>query len=239
MITGHSYLTKLFDKKYILTLNYGQKITYKGKTWYHDGLDFGTPVGTKIKAIMRGTALKYDVPSGGLGVQFDNGLYGWIYHTSRYLVDIGDIFESGQDIALSGKTGLSTGPHTHFQMQRKLDYYDINLNPKIHVNPTNYIIYQNTDMLTKEDLMRYVPHLYFYCLGRHFKPEDDEGKYWIEDYVGKSFKEFFDAILSQPEFIANEYWKEKRDIKYANYKQRIKDLETKLPDLNKLYKVIE
>lgn len=86
----------------------------------HEGVDFGVPVGTPVKAA-RAATVKYAGPASGYGllVTLDHGggtetRYG---HLSRLQVHLGDKVSMGQTIALSGNTGESTGPHLHFEIR--------------------------------------------------------------------------------------------------------------------------
>ncbi len=89
---------------------------------FHTGVDIAVPVGTSIKTIDSGTVTFAGNRGGyGLMVEIDHGndmisRYG---HLSEILVEAGDNITSNQDIALSGQTGHSTGPHLHFEVRHK------------------------------------------------------------------------------------------------------------------------
>lgn len=84
---------------------------------FHNGIDIAVSTGTKIKAAAAGEVVYSGWMNGfGYTVIVDHGrgvetLYG---HNSRLLVRKGAYVHKGQDVALSGNTGLSTGPHLHF-----------------------------------------------------------------------------------------------------------------------------
>lgn len=101
-------------------------------TKFHSGLDIGAPEGSQILAANDGTVI-YASVRGGYGncVMIDHGggivtLYG---HCSRLLVSQGQHVTKGQNIALVGSTGQSTGPHCHFEVR---------LNGST-TNPSNYL----------------------------------------------------------------------------------------------------
>lgn len=87
----------------------------------HAGQDFATPVGTPIFAAMDGTVLKagWNAITGRTGIGAFLGHEGnrntYYGHLSRLLVRVGEFVRQGQQIALSGNTGKSTGPHLHFE----------------------------------------------------------------------------------------------------------------------------
>ncbi|MFH1288406.1 MAG: M23 family metallopeptidase [bacterium] len=106
---------------------------FNGKKEFHSGLDISLRRGTSVLAAAKGKII-FSGWSPGLGntVKISHGndfvtVYG---HNSKLLVKSGQVVERGQDIALSGNTGLSTGPHLHYEV-RKNGYFE---------NPIHYIL---------------------------------------------------------------------------------------------------
>jgi len=101
-----------------------------GTRWgrMHTGVDFAAPTGTKIYASDGGTVV-FSGWKGQLGylVVIDHGsLFETYYgHCSKLLVNAGDKVYQGQNIALVGSTGYSTGSHLHFEVR----YLDRPQNP--------------------------------------------------------------------------------------------------------------
>jgi murein DD-endopeptidase MepM/ murein hydrolase activator NlpD len=87
----------------------------------HSGVDLAARLGTQIRAAAAGRARVLWNPSGyGLYVLIDHGgglqtLYG---HLSAASVDDGQEVMAGQEIGRMGSSGLSTGPHLHFEVRR-------------------------------------------------------------------------------------------------------------------------
>ena len=87
----------------------------------HTGIDFGVHSGTPIHAAGGGTVLMASYSRGyGNCVIIDHGggratLYG---HCSSLCVSAGQSVSQGQLIAYSGSTGMSTGPHLHWEVRR-------------------------------------------------------------------------------------------------------------------------
>lgn len=86
----------------------------------HNGLDIAVPTGSPVYAADSGVVLVSGWRGGyGYYVAIDHGngvstAYG---HNSRLLVQAGETVIRGQKIALAGSTGLSTGPHIHFEVR--------------------------------------------------------------------------------------------------------------------------
>ena len=91
-----------------------------GYVRFHAGLDFGADYGSPIFAAQAGTVILAGWYGGyGQAVLIDHGggvttLYG---HTSDLYVSEGDTVQRGQAIATIGSSGLSTGPHLHFEVR--------------------------------------------------------------------------------------------------------------------------
>ena len=87
---------------------------------FHAGLDIAAPIGTPILASRQGI-----VTRSGWG-----GVYGHVVHLdhgdgsqtryahmSRILVEAGRFVTAGETLGLVGSTGISTGPHLHFEIR--------------------------------------------------------------------------------------------------------------------------
>lgn len=86
----------------------------------HTGIDFGAPTGTKIVAANSGTVIMAGWNNSyGYVVMIDHGggivtLYA---HNSKLVVKTSDVVTKGQLVSYSGTTGMSTGPHLHFEVR--------------------------------------------------------------------------------------------------------------------------
>jgi len=85
----------------------------------HEGIDVSAPMGAEIEAPAAGIVTKVDWVEGyGNMLTVDHG-YGLVTryaHCSKILVVRGQRVKRGQKIALVGSTGLSTGPHLHYEV---------------------------------------------------------------------------------------------------------------------------
>ena len=109
-----------------------RKAPTKGASTYHKGVDWATPTGTAVVASSGGVVAKAGWGSGYGYVVYINhpdGRQTRYAHNSKVLVSAGQTVSQGQKIALSGNTGISSGPHVHFEM----------LIGGTQVNPLNYI----------------------------------------------------------------------------------------------------
>lgn len=91
----------------------------KGASTYHKGVDWATPTGTAVYASCGGTVARAGWGSGYGYVVYINhpdGRQTRYGHLSKVLVSVGQTVSQGQKIALSGNTGVSTGPHLHFEI---------------------------------------------------------------------------------------------------------------------------
>ena len=85
----------------------------------HPGIDIGAQSGTSVVAAGPGKIFKEGYwGSGGKTIQIDhgNGLVSQYMHLSEYTQPIGAQVSAGQQIGLSGASGIVTGPHLHFEI---------------------------------------------------------------------------------------------------------------------------
>jgi murein DD-endopeptidase MepM/ murein hydrolase activator NlpD len=88
--------------------------------WGHTGVDIAAPYGTGIGASDDGIVVATGpVAVGGLRVciQHSGGLQTCYYHTSAVYVSPGQTVTRGQLIAAIGLTGVTTGPHVHWELK--------------------------------------------------------------------------------------------------------------------------
>jgi len=85
----------------------------------HEGIDVVAPMGAPIVAPAAGRVISAGRESGyGLSLEIDhgNGIVTRYAHASRLVVRVGDRVTRGQMIAAVGNTGLTTGPHLHYEI---------------------------------------------------------------------------------------------------------------------------
>jgi murein DD-endopeptidase MepM/ murein hydrolase activator NlpD len=87
----------------------------------HLGTDYGAPIGTPVQSIGDGRVI-YAGRKGEDGnlvkIQHSNGYNTYYMHLSRILVHVGEHVAQGQTIGRVGMTGLATGPHLDFRIER-------------------------------------------------------------------------------------------------------------------------
>lgn len=106
----------------------------------HSGCDFSCPTGSKVVAAESGTVIiskdltnpdgsyrsygRYIVIMHDKTTPSGDKVYTLYAHNSKRLVSAGTRVEKGQQIAESGSTGNSTGPHCHFEVRTPSSSYD-------------------------------------------------------------------------------------------------------------------
>ena len=117
-----------------MTSGFGRRISpFTGEPAMHRGVDISVPENTPLVASANGVVVRAGW-DGGLGnaIKIDHGYgYGTLYgHLAKVQVRVGQRVKRGQVIGLVGSTGLSTGPHLHYEIF-------VNLVP---TNPIRYIL---------------------------------------------------------------------------------------------------
>lgn len=127
---AHGVLPSFPVDKVRITQMFG-KTTDSGRLYAsgtHDGVDFGTPVGTPVHAVRQGVIAGMGNTDDDKGcysygrwifIQHDDGLSSIYGHLSASIVTVGEQVQAGQIIGYSGGapgaygSGYSTGPHVH------------------------------------------------------------------------------------------------------------------------------
>jgi murein DD-endopeptidase MepM/ murein hydrolase activator NlpD len=105
-----------------ITSGFGWRIhPILGTSRLHNGIDFGADYGSLIRAADNGVVISAEW-TGGYGntviIDHGNGLTTLYGHASELYVMAGQSVQKGQPVAAVGSTGLSTGPHLHFEVRQ-------------------------------------------------------------------------------------------------------------------------
>ncbi len=124
-----------------------------GYTRAHRGIDYASPLGTEIYAVGDGTITMRGW-SGGYGnivrIRHANGYETGYGHMNGFASgqSVGSYVRQGEIIGYVGSTGLSTGPHVHFEMKKNGSY----------VNPAEEIV-PPANPLTGDELERFLAEM--------------------------------------------------------------------------------
>ncbi len=107
----------------VVTSKYGYRPhPVTGRYQHHAGIDFRAATGTRVYASKAGRVI-FAGRRGGygkiVGIEHEGNFTTWYGHLSRIRVKVGQTVSQGRVIGLSGNTGISTGPHLHFEIRYK------------------------------------------------------------------------------------------------------------------------
>lgn len=104
-----------------LTSDYGMRThPISGLYKMHTGVDIAAPLGSYFVAVNDGTVVtsKYSPTYGNMVVIDHGGGLSTLYaHGQERLVEVGDTVQRGEPVLTVGSTGVSTGPHAHFEVR--------------------------------------------------------------------------------------------------------------------------
>ncbi|MAZ53552.1 MAG: peptidase M23 [Trueperaceae bacterium] len=106
-----------------ITSYFGRRSLGMGTSGFHRGLDVAAPYGTGIHASRSGTVIFAGWSGSGYGlltkIRHGGQEETWYAHHSQIHVDVGQYVNQGQIIGAIGSTGISTGPHLHFELHQR------------------------------------------------------------------------------------------------------------------------
>lgn len=106
----------------VITAPYGDGRSYNGGPVdiFHTGVDFGGGIGTPILAPADGVivfAANLELRGNTIIIDHGVGVMSAYFHLSELFVELNDPVVAGQPIGAGGSTGLSTGPHLHWDLR--------------------------------------------------------------------------------------------------------------------------
>lgn len=129
------YVKKPFIGDFKVTSPFGMRIHPISKSEkMHNGIDIGMPIGTKLYAPLAGNLITAEDDRAGKFMQLyctteqGNKVTFIFCHLSKFIAEEGPVKE-WQEIAVSGNSGTSTGPHLHLGLKINGEF----------VNPLKYI----------------------------------------------------------------------------------------------------
>lgn len=120
----------------------------------HSGIDYAVGRGTTVYAPASGSLTNVDSPTGGnMVVIFDGTYYHRLMHNTSFSRGNGSVSE-GDEVAKSGSTGLSTGPHVHWDVNTQKTYptsFNAFVDPQTLIKKGNPVIEPATIISTFSD----------------------------------------------------------------------------------------
>lgn len=127
------YLSGMPVRQGYMSSPFGRRVhPLTGRNTQHKGVDFAAKPGSDVVAVAAGVVSFSGVKTGYgnvVGVSHADGYTTLYAHNKKNLVQIGDLVQRGQTIALVGRSGRASGYHVHFEVTK-----DGRL-----VNPASYI----------------------------------------------------------------------------------------------------
>ncbi len=114
-------LVRKTGKMVYLSSGFGKRLNpYTKKEEFHPGVDILAKIGAPVSSTAAGTVLTSefnDKDGNRVVIDHGNGYASAYHHLHMREVKAGDHVEQGQRIGTVGKTGISTGPHLHFEIR--------------------------------------------------------------------------------------------------------------------------
>jgi len=223
------------DSPYVITTEFGVADSY-AKFGRHSGVDYAKGTGSNVYAPTSGTLTQVVSPTGGnmVVIRDSQGFYHRLMHNSQFIKGNGGVSE-GEVVAKSGSTGLSTGPHVHWDINKEGTYPTSFAS---FINPADWLAGKyNAPSAGGDEVIPDQDNYYWRynkamqnIRGRQMTREE-----FRKNFVGRSHLTMLEAMLDDPEAdkatdfqqwaLTNRASITKQVTDQAN---QIKDLQTKL-----------
>jgi len=117
---GSLFSTPLNDARITSPFGYRQN-PFSGGMSFHPGVDLRAPINTPVLAARDGIVKEtgtLEIYGHFIIIDHDGGYQSVYAHLNEVMVSPGQPVSAGDRIALSGNSGISTGPHLHFEIRR-------------------------------------------------------------------------------------------------------------------------
>ncbi|MDQ6693380.1 MAG: M23 family metallopeptidase [Chloroflexota bacterium] len=120
----HGLFRMPLDGKITITSDFATRRCYNcppgtPPTTYHGGMDMAAALGTPVHAPADGKVVfsgKLNVRGNAIIIDHGLGVYSLFAHNSKLIATVGQIVHKDDIVSLSGSTGLSNGPHLHWEL---------------------------------------------------------------------------------------------------------------------------
>lgn len=154
------------DQPYTITTGFGVPDS-NAKFGKHSGIDYAAPTGRQVFAPTSGSLSNIVSPTGGnMVVIYDGQYYHRLMHNSSFSRGNGHVDE-GNEVARIGTTGLSTGPHCHWDINNESVYPT---SFAAFIDPNVWLNQGEQDMATNEQIDQWIS---LFCQEAYGKPADD------------------------------------------------------------------
>ncbi|MEM8895155.1 MAG: M23 family metallopeptidase [Bacteroidota bacterium] len=122
-------------EKYIISSSFGEHLhPVTHKEVHHHGIDLKVPMNTSIRATADGTvkAIRNSPKGHGLYIviSHNDGFETLYANLNNVLVETGQTVLKGEEIAMSGRSGMATAPHLHYEIRQ----YEKPVNPELYIS---------------------------------------------------------------------------------------------------------
>lgn len=235
--------SKPFEGDYFVTSNFGNRIhPVTGVTSFHRGVDFNTPVGTTLYAVENGFILRATQDQYGgkfIDLQAGSGKMYRYLHLDSFDVRTNQRVRISQQIGTSGNSGLSTGPHLHFEEALTQD--GVRVNPlqslfSTAVNPSQ--MQAEMSAIQKLNRVKQVLEDWFKQNANRGYPNDDGNTFgYLRGLLNGSEDESLQIILNDYSKAFNQ----KNELRQQNkeLKRNLSDLDEDVEDLEQIVRDLQ